>query len=204
MDIENCFLCELPSDLVISETQHFAVLAGLGPIVNGYCLLAAKTHTRSMADVPQDLRSERSQFLLTLRSSLIKLFGSCLVTEHGRMAVCSDDIEHDSHCFHAHFLLFPGAPDIIHTAATYFLNNRSFGEIDDALAYAATFDEYFLASSSKDEHFVFSGPLNMPRQLARILVAAKLGRLDTADWKVSPRREEAIQIAAELRSGLSL
>lgn len=202
LDIEDCFLCELPPDLIVRKSRHFVALAGLGPVVDGYCLLAATAHTRSMADVSKDLRAERSTSLSSLRSALLQLFGSCLVTEHGRMAVCSDNIGHDNHCFHAHFLLFPGAPDITQDSSSYFLNNKVFHDINDALSYAATFDEYFLVSKNEHEHTVFSGPLNMPRQLARVLVAAKLDRLDLGDWKNAPRREEAVRIAAELRAGL--
>lgn len=199
----SCFLCDLPTDLIIFETSNFVALAGLGPIVDGYCLLASKMHTRSMADVPDQLRAERSQALLRLRSFLTDQYGSCRVTEHGRMAVCTDDTEHDHHCFHAHFLLFPGAPDITSVSSSYFRQSKHFGDIEEALTYAASFDEYFLSSESGDRHTLFAGPLNMPRQLARILVASQLGRLNIADWKQAPRRDDALRIAHSLRSRLS-
>jgi diadenosine tetraphosphate (Ap4A) HIT family hydrolase len=194
----NCFLCDPPSDLVFRETEHFIALAGLGPVVDGYCVVAAKAHTRSMADIPRSLKLQRSSFVNSLRQELTAKFGSCLITEHGRMAVCSSG-EHDHHCFHAHFLFFPGAPDIAQNAASYFLTVRDFDNLEEALQAGSQLDEYLLVSPSMDQYSIFATPLHAPRQLARLLVAFRIGNLELADWKLHPNRETSVRIANTLR-----
>jgi diadenosine tetraphosphate (Ap4A) HIT family hydrolase len=81
-----CFLCSPAPDLVFLESENFYALAGLGPVVDGYCVVAAKAHFRSMADIPEALHGERGGFLTVLRSKLSARYGACLITEHGRVS----------------------------------------------------------------------------------------------------------------------
>jgi hypothetical protein len=127
------------------------------------------------------------------------MYGSCLVTEHGRMAVCAAD-DHDHHCFHAHFLVFPGTEDVLSLASSYFAKTDEFSAIETALADAAMHPEYLVTSPDPSHVFIHSTPLNAPRQLARFLVAWKVGNPHLADWKAWPQRERAISIADTLRA----
>jgi hypothetical protein len=68
------------------------------------------------------------------------------------------------------------------------------------MAHAALCDEYALISPTPDAFNVLSGPLHIPRQLARVLVANDVGKLQLADWRDHPSREQAEQIARDLRS----
>ncbi|WP_148667171.1 hypothetical protein [Bradyrhizobium amphicarpaeae] len=115
------------------------------------------------------------------------------------MAVCAAG-EHDHHCFHAHFLVFPGSEDVSSLASSYFANTAEFSTLDGALAFAALHPEYLLTSPSSSRLFIHSTPLNAPRQLARFLVAWKNGNAHLADWKAWPQRERAISIANTLRT----
>lgn len=197
-----CFLCSPSPELVFLESQNFYALAGLGPIVDGYCVIAAKAHSRSMADIAPQLWAERDSFLATIRARLTAMYGSCLVTEHGRMAVCAAD-EHDHHCFHAHFLVFPGAQDVSVLAGSYFAHTVEFPSISAALASGALHPEYLLTSPDRNRLFIHSTPLNAPRQLARFLVAWENGDPHLADWKAWPQRERAISIANTLRAAFA-
>lgn len=135
---QECFLCAPPRDLLFFECADFFALAGLGPVVDGYSILAAKSHIRSMADLPNSLRKQRDLLVQNLAGQLSQKYGSCLVTEHGRMAACVEDADgHDAHCFHAHFLLFPGARDISGTARSYFSYSESFSEMEPAMAHVS-------------------------------------------------------------------
>jgi diadenosine tetraphosphate (Ap4A) HIT family hydrolase len=58
-----CFICSPSPELVFLESKNFYALAGLGPVVDGYCIIAAKSHVKSMADVPAALLDERSAFV---------------------------------------------------------------------------------------------------------------------------------------------
>src|ERR1041385_4497204 len=194
----DCFVCSPSPELVFLESRNFYALAGLGPIVDGYCVIAAKSHVKSMADVPPSMMAERGDFLTSVRTKLMAMYGRCLITEHGRMTVCST--EHDHHCFHAHFLVFPGAADISELANSYFSKSREFGSLEECLADGALGPEYFLISSNPSSFLTYSTPLNAPRQLARYLVAWNTGNTHLADWKNWPQRDRAKDIAENLRS----
>lgn len=195
---EQCFLCKTPADLVFLETDNFLALAGLGPVVDGYCMLASRTHARSMADIKAARHDERDGLVKALRAHLASEYGCCLITEHGRMAICDDDL-HDQHCYHAHFLVFPGAPDISSKAQSYFGSANKFANLSSALSFSANFEEYFLVSPDDSSFTVFTTPLNAPRQLARYLVAAEAGDVALADWKSVPNRQRALEIAEKFR-----
>jgi diadenosine tetraphosphate (Ap4A) HIT family hydrolase len=199
--VSNCFLCAPPRDLVFYECAEFFVLAGLGPVVEGYSVIGAKEHVRSMADMPMQQQGKRDEFVRMLRDRLSTRYGRCVVTEHGRMAVCVDESgDHEAHCFHAHFLVFPGARDISDRARSYFLRSVTFGTLRAAMSYAAGCDEYLLVSPTSDSFNIFSGPVHLPRQLARILVAHDAKALHLADWREHPDRERARKFACDLKS----
>ena len=197
---QDCFLCEPSRDLVFLDRGGFVALAGLGPVVEGYSLVAAKAHVRSMADVPVGSQAERDLFVSTVRTQLAKYYGSCLITEHGRIGACVDDSAGvDAHCLHAHFLLFPGAADVSGLARSYFVKMETFDAFPTALAQAKHYTEYMLVSPEPDKVNIFSGPLNIPRQLARYLVAHGSNTLHLADWRSCPNLDQARSTAVELR-----
>jgi hypothetical protein len=102
-----CFLCDPAADLVFFEHGDFFALAGLGPVVEGYALFGTRAHIKSMADVPCTMRRERDTSIGWLRDQLSRKFGRCLVTEHGRMAVCADDVTTRLTAFTRTFYYFP-------------------------------------------------------------------------------------------------
>ena len=199
---EVCFLCSPVPELICHRTPHFYVMAGLGPIVDGFCLISSADHIRSMADTPPGpLRDERNALVEMIRTKLQRRYGSCLVTEHGRVPVCRDDgSRHDEHCFHAHLLVFPGATDITDAAQAYYQTGAQFPSLGDAMEYAATHDNYLYSSPDSDRHNVLSGPLNTPRQLVRHLVAVTARDIGLADWRMHPQTSRTLEIARSLRS----
>jgi hypothetical protein len=123
------------------------------------------------------------------------------MTEHGRVPVCRDDgDEHDQHCFHAHALLFAVGSSITLEATSFYQRQNVFPELSSALDHARTVDDYMLISEHPGHYVILSGPLNAPRQLARTLVAIVSGIPNFADWRLTPRSEEAQARAAELRA----
>ena len=66
----DCFLCEPSRDLVFLDRKGFIALAGLGPLVSGYSLIAAKAHVRSMADIPAEAQFEHDFFVNTVKGLL--------------------------------------------------------------------------------------------------------------------------------------
>jgi hypothetical protein len=198
-----CFLCNPPRDLVYAEAAEAFALAGLGPLVPGYSVAAARSHIRSIADIADP--RQFFAFLKTLRRSLTQQYGDCLVTEHGRLPAClGSGGATEPHCYHAHVLIFPGAPSVEALAVQHFEEVLLFDTMEEAiLAARRNAFEYFLLSSAPDRFLLMLRPRFAVRQLGRVLVATALDTPDTFDWQQFPRRDDAQQFAATLRSALS-
>jgi hypothetical protein len=195
-----CFLCNPDPELVYWSDETSVALCGLGPLVQGYSLVATRQHVRSAADAAI-LGSERFlEFLATVRSRLSERFGSCLVTEHGRVPACVDiSGTTDPHCYHAHFLLFPGAPIVEAAARAPFAKAEEASELPAALTIAAAHDEYFLFSPTETRFLILTRPGKLVRQFARLLIASARGDDELANWRKFPNHETAAAGARELR-----
>lgn len=197
---QDCFLCHPDGKLLVAEGKHILLMAGLGPVVDNYCIMSATEHFKSFADV---LLAEPKaiQELLSAREKLESTVGPVLLTEHGRVPICREDGDvHDEHCHHAHGLVFPGTFSISSTATSYYQYHSSFGTLWDALAFAASSSEYMLISEKPDQYLILSGTLGAPRQLARTLVAHAIGDIGLADWRVHPNPKASIATADRLRN----
>ena len=86
----SCFLCRPDPTLIYCSDSVALGLCGLGPIVDGYSVLATKQHIDSAADIVQGDLQKFVEFAICVRRKLIRLFGNCLITEHGRLPVCED------------------------------------------------------------------------------------------------------------------
>lgn len=162
-----CFLCNLPQNLVYLSTPTSFALCGLGPLLPSYSVVAVRRHIRSCADAVLE-EPDFGAFLLRVRNMLETVHGSCLVTEHGRLPVCVDTMASDRHCYHAHLLLFPGAPSVADAASSYFKSIDPADSLDAALRIARRLNEYFLLSPRPDEFLVMSKHTRIPRQFARL------------------------------------
>ena len=193
-----CFLCDPPQDLVYKTGSASFALCGLGPLTSSYSLVATKSHIPSCADAALQ-EPTLLPFLTCVRTMLEEKYGNCLLTEHGRLPVCTKTVFSDRHCYHAHFLLFPNAPAVIDAAASFFPSVDTAQSLAAALRIARTHKEYFLLSPTPQEFFVMTQHKSLPRQFARLLVAAALGHPERADWRRHPDRSLAVAMAQELR-----
>jgi hypothetical protein len=197
---EHCFLCAPETALVYELNGTGIALCGLGPLVAGYSLVATRSHIRSVADAMLGEAPDFLSFAVGIRRKLSERFGSCLMTEHGRVPVCVDiSGTTDPHCYHAHFLLFPAAPPIEDRARGHFAKAEEAHALSDAMQLAAQHEEYFLFSPSTDRFLVLTRPGKLVRQFARFLVADALGASDLANWRRFPSFDEAANQAAELK-----
>jgi hypothetical protein len=146
--------------------------------------------------------ADLAQQLDLVRTWLTDNYGPFLLTEHGRIPICDDEgssSAHDDHCYHAHLLAFQTNLEIDAVIDTYFRRSAHFGDTASALGYAAALETYVSVSQALDSVNVYSGPLNIPRQLTRSLVASRLGTFELSDWRAFPDRPTAIATAARLR-----
>lgn len=195
-----CFLCDVPKDLVFAESTTAFALCGLGPIMPGYSLVATKSHVASAADVTVTDPTFVG-FAEAVRSFLGKQYGNCLLTEHGRMPACVGPAgEADPHCFHAHFLLFPAAPEVLPAARQHFSSILTSGSLADALHTAREQAEYLLISPSSDSASILLRPGRLIPQFARMLVAQAIGKPELTNWRKAPSRPDCVQAASFLRN----
>lgn len=197
----DCFLCQPDEDLIYASDGESLALCGLGPVVPGYSLVATVEHVRSAADVVAGEAQRLASFVRKIRGGLSDRYGQCLLTEHGRVPVCIDvSGTTDPHCYHAHFLLFPGAPDVEAGARGHFARVENASSLDEALALAYAKEEYFLLSPDPERYLVMTRPGRLIRQFVRLLVADSIGRPELASWRRYPSRDEAVATARDLRS----
>jgi diadenosine tetraphosphate (Ap4A) HIT family hydrolase len=92
------------------ERGEFFAMLGLGPVGEGYSLIASKSHCQSMLDLTEDEATQLEDFTQEVRDRVSPLFGECSIGEHGRVALCVGQVtsKHEPHCMHAHRLIFPG------------------------------------------------------------------------------------------------
>lgn len=199
-----CFLCNPRPELVYATAGQAVALCGLGPLGSAYSVIATKSHVRSAADacgrVPGFI-----DFVNDVRATLDLTFGSSVLTEHGRVAACiGPSGAPEPHCFHAHFLLFSGVPNIEKSAHSYFAEDHFASTLSAALAIAAqNSKEYFLVSGATDSFHIMTRPTKLFRQFARWLVAGSLNIPAKANWFKFPEEAAAIECAQHLREVFS-
>jgi len=199
-----CFLCNPEPQWTWHASANFRAVLGLGPVVPGYTLIAAREHLPSMLDLDADLADELREFTTEVRNELEGHWGPTVVGEHGRVAPCiaSAARRHEPHCLHAHRLVFPG-----HTK----LDLRSSLPNVRVLAYESSVEAegcswsgqylYVEDANRRCQVGLVQGPL--PRQFLRAVVARARGQAELADWRRSPRPHELDAARRLLRSPLA-
>lgn len=198
---KGCFLCGPDSSLVYHAGSCGVALCGLGPLVPGYSVVATRNHIRSAADALTLDGPGFAAFADEVRAKLAERYGSCLMTEHGRVPVCLDPGgRSEPHCYHCHFLLFPGAPSVESTARASYELVEEAHSLTEALALAKAYKEYFLFSEHRCHFLVMSQPGKLiRRQFSRFLVADAMGTPELASWRTHPDIESSTIVATELR-----
>jgi diadenosine tetraphosphate (Ap4A) HIT family hydrolase len=75
----SCFFCDPDRSRVLYDSKYFYVILGLGPIVEGYVLLVAKQHIRSMLDLPVGMRQTYESEKNHLRRIVAQAYGYCIL-----------------------------------------------------------------------------------------------------------------------------
>lgn len=201
---EDCFLCRPSAQLLAHIGEECFTMAGLGPLSDGYALIAEFRHGLSGPHEDPKAAGRLARYTESVQKILAVHYGSCVLAEHGKMPICHPNWPQGSHCFHRHFLLIPGAPDPLPELSNYFTaNGERFTSLFEALSYAATFPNYLLGSSQPGEYTIFPAGEGLPRQFARGVVAESLGQPDLASWRTYPNAEWTARNAVVLRRLLS-
>jgi hypothetical protein len=184
---QRCFLCDPDESLVYQREGGFFAMLGLGPLSEGYSVIATNEHVPSMLDLDSESAAELAEFTQRVRiRQAMRGYESGAITEHGRVATCVHAVTeaHEPHCLHAHRLLFPGEPAVdLRPVAS---NVQAY---PDSKAAFHGFDwpgQYLYSEAADGSCTLARAPRRLPRQLLRRLVAHRLGVDEAADWQTHP------------------
>jgi hypothetical protein len=197
--LSTCFLCRPDPRLVFRQGAAGLALAGLGPISPGYSVVGTTQHVHSLADLAAPKLRDFLYFAEEIRETLTARYGSCLLAEHGNSPLCEFDSSRDKHCFHPHFLLFPGAQDVAGLIEQEAGRLQQFNTLAGAVAAGAGRREYLLVSSSPTQFSVLVPDRMLPSQFARALVAGQSGCPELVSWRNTPNYARALENAAANR-----
>ena len=197
---QDCFLCRPNAALLVNVGLVGYLMAGLGPLADGYAVVATHQHLRGLAEVAAEARRQYAEFAQQAASMLVERFGGCLVVEHGNMAVCGIAEEGREHCFHPHFLLIPDARCNTDSFLDYFGEHKHpFNTLAEAINFGVEKGQYVLVGKATGPFYICLPTGELPRQFARALVAEQLGVEELASWRDSPNPDWALSNAFELR-----
>jgi len=198
-----CFLCSPDSSLVYSVGNSCFAMLGLGPIVEGFSLIATKEHIPSMMDLSADNVGELCELTSNVRERLSAAYGEVVMTEHGRVAPCLlNRKQSEGHCFHAHRLVFPWTGDLTSFLSRYGLElheYRDFIECHQEFEWEA---EYLYYERQDGTCIIAAAPPRLARQFFRLRIAEAIGQPELADWMEYPRLD--VIEAAGRRLGMDI
>lgn len=185
----SCFFCDPDRSRVLYDSKHFYVILGLGPIIEGYVLLVAKQHIRSMLDLPIEMRQTYESEKNHLKRIVAQAYGPTIITEHGRIQACfaEDEEVRDNHCFHAHQLFFPITADLRALSKegpfTKVFEGNSLFDLSVSLLED---EEYLLFEDINGVVTIHTVRGKCPRQFMRYLVARSIGKPELSNWATYP------------------
>lgn len=195
-----CFLCYPGQKLVYKSSQNFYAMLGLGPVLEGYTVVASFAHLTSMLDLTEELAEERCIFVLEMRRVLNKIYGPCIITEHGRVPASNyydpthydptdyyDSTESNKHHYHAHSLVFPIDLDLTPSLHEEFSGCVSaYDSFHDARQYAEMGVEYLYYEKPNGSCLLVVPKSGFRRRYFRHLVAEQFGCPQIEDWHEYP------------------
>lgn len=185
-----CFLCDPDPALIYAASSNFVALLGLGPIVEGYSLIATKAHTMSMFDLADDLVAELTEFQVQVKRLLGDIWNDPVITEHGRVGLCEDvGTLHEEHCYHAHQLVFPTNVDFSDCLAQSTFELIEADSFAVARSLGSHLTEYLYYQRPDNTVLIGHAQSEPERQFFRHALADKLGRPAWSSWATYPRHE---------------
>ena len=199
----SCFFCEPDRSRILYDSKYFYVILGLGPITEGYVLLVAKQHVRSMLDLPVEMRQYYESEKNHLKHVVTKAYGPTIITEHGRIQACfaEDEEARDNHCFHAHQLFFPITADLRSLSKegpfTKVFEGNSIFDLNASLLES---EEYLLFEDINGVIMIYTVRGKCPRQFMRYLVARSIGKPELSNWAAYPQWDKIVRAKAHYQA----
>jgi len=169
-----------PPSRVVFESEHFAVLVDLAPLVEGHVLLVPKWHALSFGQVPEELWPELELTLEQTVRTVGRAYGSPLVLEHGS----SSTMTFSACVSHAHWHVVPTPHDLRDTFALDGLEGEPLASLRDLMRLGSRDASYILYSRPAEAlQIAYASGLSKRHQYLRVVLAEKLGIPDPEwDW----------------------
>src|SRR5918992_1647622 len=196
-----CLFCDLahhpearknPEDQVLSESRFFYVKPGLGHFADGYLLINAKRHVRSLAYLPSEALAELDSVKNIFRQRIQSLLGCEVVFfEHGEV----NPNHHPGCCLeHAHLHLLPLPEPVSDTLNLSFAQN-GLKSLTELQRYAGNNTSYLFYEDRQGTMRAYHIDENLPSQFLRQEFSKRLGKHERWDWAVFPFREEIVRFS---------
>lgn len=198
MASDSCFLCYPSRELLYLADGSFFALLGLGPIVEGYTLIATREHIPSMLDLAATEFDSLLNFTQRVRETLSTYYGDVIVTEHGRIPICEARRGAQQHCFHAHRLVFPVTMHLDERLSGLGLPWARYGSPTDIRDFA-WHGEYLYYENQEGECMISPAPSTLMPQFFRHTVAEMVGRPELASWAKYPQPDIILKARSKLR-----
>lgn len=164
-----------PPSRLIAETDDFALIADMSPLVVGHLLFLPKLHFLSFSALMPTLLGELRPLLATIVERYTVTFGEPLVLEHGS----SKGSDQNACVTHAHWHLLPvdgtAVDEVIQRDD---LSSIDLADIGDLGSWAG--QSYYLTSYA-GKHRVYQPTPATKRQYLRSVVGQVLG-IDDPEW----------------------
>ena len=212
----------MQKERVLLRADNFYLFAGVGPLKEGYIILAPHKCDRKRGG--QRTISEASAELLDevnfLKGIVTKFyrdvyhFEGGLFFEHGRAGTCGVG---DKHCYHAHLCCFPVSEPIwkdIKIPGKRVLRLASLGELSATvgenphiLIHDCIINKTFSPETAGRESWetrvvVLDDESTIPRQYLRKLLAARMGNPDLWDWAAAQGLREVKSLCIKFQHWL--
>jgi len=169
---------------VAIESENFAVIPSIGPLVPGHTLLCPKLHVKNMACLQAECTGDYQVFKERLISTLECLFDAPVhCFEHGSAGnssriICSVD--------HAHLHLLPARVDVWESLHEQFHWVSISPSLDELRATTLEREYLYYESPNREAFVTFSESGEFESQYMRRLFAKALGRTQEWNWRENP------------------
>lgn len=163
---------------ILHETNRFAVMADISPLVPGHVIIVPKDHILCFGSVEASARDEFSGIVNTTRAILAEHYGPSVLLEHGTSSL--EPVA--DHVTHAHLHVVPVAMDIRDSLLNF--NTATIASLSDLSHWSARDEAYIYFESCAGERIVADQIDNIARLFIRREIAKRVGLPDPLwDWR---------------------
>lgn len=196
--MNNCVFCTLQNNgndengrwenVILGQSEHLYLKAGLGAFGSGYLLLNTKKHVTCLADCPEHVLEEYDRLAMFIARQLSALYHMPVVTfEHGGLnRLCGHAPRCPKGCIeHAHLHFMPSTVRVQPLLAKRFRHTN----LESLCEVGAYRGQAYLTVHEAEERrlYVCESPIES-QLIRRLLVKDEVG-LGTWDWRRFPYRD---------------